>query len=287
MDEMELQTGTLSSQVKIERKKVTFSTWMKPYEKVRMEFPVTIKKRGRYVIPHVMVRGGDFLGLKTDYREATRFNEIVVAPRLTEGIEIENVLGGFIGEMSVRRFLYEDPILTVGYRDYTGQEPMKMISWKQTAKGQGLMVRQQDYTVEPTVRVLLDVDTKNEDSKDLIETCYSLARTVCQMLEERGMVYDFYTNAVMVGFLKEYADIEEGLGKFHYYKVLESLGRGTWSAQPKSEQFFSGIAGHPGVQKGCIVIAPGREVYAVEALSRLKDNSGGSMLVLCGEEWLK
>ena len=46
-----------------------------------------------------------------------------------------DVLSGFLGDVSVRRFIYEDPVLTTGFREYTGREPMKHISWTQSARG--------------------------------------------------------------------------------------------------------------------------------------------------------
>lgn len=284
LNEMTLAQTPDSPKYRFERKKVSFSTWLKPYEKVSVEIPVTFAKRGRYVIPHVVVYGGDFLGLKTISRQATKFNEVVIAPEMACDNKLQDVFGGFLGDVSVRRFLYEDPVLTVGYRDYTGQEPMKMIAWKQSAKGQGLMVRQQDYTVEPLVRVLLNTDTAADDKKELLEKCFSIARTVCQTLEEQGISYDFSTNAVMIGFLKEYSDIEDGLGTFHYYKVLESLGRATFSSRISKEKFFEGIVQAKQVSRGIIVISPTEDIYASETLSYLKDQAGGSLLVLCAQE---
>lgn len=59
------------------------------------------------------------------------------------------MLGGFLGELSVNRYLYEDPILTAGYRSYTSGDPMRSIAWKQSVQGQGLMVKKWDYTTEP------------------------------------------------------------------------------------------------------------------------------------------
>ena len=47
------------------------------------------------------------------------------------------MLGGFLGELSVNRYLYEDPILTAGYRPYTSGDPMRSIAWKQSVRGTG------------------------------------------------------------------------------------------------------------------------------------------------------
>ena len=56
----------------------------------------------------------------------------------------------------MNRFIMEDPVLRLGYRDYTGREPIKQISWTQTARMGRMMVSCQDYTVERTVTVMLN-----------------------------------------------------------------------------------------------------------------------------------
>ena len=112
---------------------------------------------------------------------------------------LRELLGSFLGDYSVQRYLYEDPVMTAGYREYTGREPMKQISWKQSAHSMGLMVREYDHTVEPVLTLLLNVETAQERKEPVLETCYSLARTVCQELEDKGIKYVFCTNAAQAG----------------------------------------------------------------------------------------
>ena len=63
---------------------------------------------------------------------------VLILPELEEAQrELEEMLGGFLGELSVNRYLYEDPILTAGYRPYTSGDPMRSIAWKQSVRGAG------------------------------------------------------------------------------------------------------------------------------------------------------
>ena len=52
------------------------------------------------------------------------------------------------------------------------------------------------HTSEPAVSVLLNADgPRSPEHSERMERCFSLARTVCRVLEERGIGYDFTTNA--------------------------------------------------------------------------------------------
>ncbi len=69
------------------------------------------------------------------------------------------MLGGVIGDISVNRFIFEDPMLTVGFSEYTGREPMRDISWTQSARLGRMMVKNYDHTVDLSVTILLNVQS--------------------------------------------------------------------------------------------------------------------------------
>ena len=193
-----------------------------------------------------------------------------------------------MGDVSVRRFIMEDPVLTLGYREYTGREPMKMISWSQSARGMGLMVKKYDYTQEPAVSVLLNLESREED-KDLLEErterCFSIARTVCSTLEDRSIQYNFATNAVIAGGMANLSSMNEGLGRRHFEGVLEALGRATNSFSCSAEKLLQGsaAAGY-GSARGHILITPDRTSLRPQVINRLREISGGNLLVIAAEE---
>lgn len=114
---------------------VSFSTWLRPRQEVRFRVPVSIGRRGLYPLMPLKLSSGDFLGLDEQVRRSGQFRAVVVAPREAEDQRFADVLSGFLGDVSVRRFIYEDPVLTTGFREYTGREPMKHISWTQSEIG--------------------------------------------------------------------------------------------------------------------------------------------------------
>ncbi len=232
--------------------------WLRPGEQAELSIEVVIHERGKFVIPHPVVYGGDFLGIAEQVRRLEQYREIVVAPREISAMPAAVLSGGILGDYPVRRFLYEDPVLTAGYREYTGREPMKMISWTQSARGLGLMVRTLDHTAQPSVRVILNVDTTVDDRELVLEYGFSLARMVCKVLEEREIPYDFFTNAVTDGGWGE-PEVGEGLGGNHFQSVLECLGRATYKAGMSCASLAKKSLERRTTPGGCIFITPDDE----------------------------
>lgn len=262
---------------------VEFTTWLRPRQQLTRSIPVTIGSRGRYVLKDMTLFGGDFLGLNEEYRNFGRFNEVVVAPYPAASVKLNDMFGGFMGEVSVSRFILEDPVLTLGYREYTGREPIKMISWTQSARGSGLMVKKNDYTLEPSVSVLLNVDTATEDSEALLEQCFSLARSVCDLLEKRGVKYTFSTNSILAGKIIDPGAAAEGLGRRHFMGILEQLGRATGSAAISLEQLLEKESLRQ-TSAGRILITPDSETASPRTMSRLREAAGGHLLILRASE---
>lgn len=268
---------------------ISYTTWLRPHQEVQFRVPVSISRRGQYMLGTLRVFGGDFLGLKQEVRRLKQFRAVIAAPREAPESQITDVLGGFLGDISVRRFIYEDPVLTSGFREYTGREPMRSISWTQSARGQGLMVKKYDYTAEPAVSVLLNVDSTAADREALLEKCFSITRTVCRMLEEAGISYDFLTNADIMGTSEllgegeEWSELGDGFGENHFRAVLERLGLATYYTPFSGERLLERSL-EAGTSRGRILITPGDDFTSSQTLVRLSEAANGNLLILRAEE---
>lgn len=263
---------------------ITCTTWLRPHQTAEFRIPVRIEHRGRYVFRPLTVCGGDFLGIREEKRRYERFREVVVAPRESVEADLSAVMGGFLGDCSVRRFLYEDPILTAGFREYTGQEPMKKISWAQSARGHGIMVKNNDYMVEPTMTVVLHAAARSGQQAGEFESCLCLARTVCRQLEDRRIPYDLCTNAAAAGgwYDEDGWPVPRGFGSAHFDRVLELLGRTTDTAARSDQAMLSFLAGEQTV-RGRILITTASGMPEEGYLHRLRAASDGALLVLTPE----
>lgn len=200
---------------------VEFRVTLLGHRSITKNVTVSFPERGVYKIGSYHLSTGDLLG----FREAKCHGEgksIVVMPRRSQQKTALDAVGGFLGDISVRRFILEDPILTTGFRDYTGREPMRAISWTRTAQTGSLQVKQYDYTAERHVVVLLN--TEGADPQQL-EECLRLTRSVCEKLEQQKVPYGFRTNANLPGPVGKVHTMAEGLGLQHLHTILYGLGR--------------------------------------------------------------
>ena len=260
------------------------TVWLAPRQKLERHIPMTAPGRGRYSLHELTVYGGDFLGMKESCRGVYHYREIVVYPKEAKLESLDDAFGGFLGDLSVRRFLFEDPVLTLGYRDYTGREPMKSISWTQSARRGALMVKNYDHTTEPSVSVILNGAAPEGTDDAVIERCFELARAVCARLEQKGAKYDFSMNVAMAGSMQADCAVPEGMGQRHFYGVLECLGRATDRVRGDVEKLVQGRLQVTSAH-GFIIITPERDVHAQRAI-RMAGRSGASVLVLCAKEMM-
>ena len=85
--------------------RLSWQTWLMPHQQLVKEISFTIQARGCYVFRGSSLFAGDFAGIKGTVRLFERHEEIVVYPPLQDSTEFADTLGGYLGEISVRRFI--------------------------------------------------------------------------------------------------------------------------------------------------------------------------------------
>ena len=267
---------------------LTTSLYLMPRQKLTRSLRASLPNRGRYLFLGCRLQGGDLLGLQDNYRTLSLFKEVVVMPRSASSPAFKQLLGGMMGEISVNRFIFEDPMLTIGFSEYSGREPLRDISWTQSARLGRMMVKNYDHTIDLSVTIILNVQSVlnvlEEDER--LEACCSIARSVCEQLEAKHIQYSFLSNAIPSGTTNLYTDIEEGLGSGHFYGIMEFLGRITQGAL---ESFSFTL------QRACqscepgrhhIVITPSRNPAWEDMLQRLQERSDGRVYLLTPDDLL-
>lgn len=211
--------------------------YLMPRQVYTRKVEVRLPKRGCHYFRNASLYGGDFMGLKENSKQYTYFKEVVVMPRSIESPVLDKTLGDYLGDLSVNRFILEDPVLTIGFREYTGREPQRAISWVQSARFGKMMVKNYDHTLDLSLTILLNVKTplRTEESEERVEQCFSLVRAVCETMEEKQVKYKFSTNATISGYAGNWSDVNEGLGGNHFRTVMEGLGRAiSYATEPFS-----------------------------------------------------
>lgn len=208
--------GTLATR-SVER-----TLFLMPHETWEGTLTVSVPARGRYVFTSSNLTAGDFLGLRENTKTFSYLEEAVALPERAAVPGLDGAFGNFLGDVSVRRFILSDPVLTAGYHEYTGREPMKDVSWPRTLQSGTLMVKEYDHTAELSVMVLLNIDGASQEAA---EKCFSVTRSALEDLTKRGVSFSFCSNAHTGSRAGLWEYLEDGTGRVHLYTALEGLGR--------------------------------------------------------------
>lgn len=256
--------------------------YLMPRQLWQRELSVKMPKRGRYIFRGGTMQGGDFLGLSEEIVYVPAQEELIVCPARSQDPALPQLLGGFLGDRSVNRFIMEDPVLTLGFREYSGREPMKSISWTQSARAGQLMVKNYDHTLELTATVLLNVQTKKKDPlmAEKLEECFSLARSVCETLEEKHIPYRFLSNIVTAGAVSRWSNVAEGLGSSHLSTILEGLGRATYDCVRPFAVTLTQASRSAEQGRTHILILPDRDPDLEREIRLLEQRTGTRALIL-------
>ena len=254
-------------------------------QKTELVRNVKLSERGRYFFRGSSVECGDFLGYQTSMENYPEMAEIVVKPRAYPHGEISLLLGGYLGDYAVRNSLFEDPVLTIGFREYTGREPFRSISWTQSARHNRLLVKQQEPVADLSCTVLLNTEcSRGKYVSMLLEQTYSMVRSLCEELEKKKISYDFYTNGTIAGAMGNWKRVEEGLGANHLETVLEGLGRMTYDVSEPLDTFFLRVLKGARGGNSFVVVTPERTARLDELVAGLSERTGRSVLVISAEE---
>ncbi|MCL2323664.1 MAG: DUF58 domain-containing protein, partial [Oscillospiraceae bacterium] len=158
-------------------------------------------------------------------------------------------------------------------------------SWTQSAKVNRLMVKKFDFTTDPSVSILLNVEcnTTGIVKELLIEKCYSITRTVCRIMEEKGIKYDFFTNSTTSNAISRWFYIYEGLGRKHFYTILEGLGRAHYDFTEGFDKTIDKSIYRISSKRSTIIITPHKDF---KHLDKLYANYS-DVLIISAEEAIK
>ncbi len=253
----------------------TVDFFLMPHRIYEGKVKISFKHRGHHEIGKVYVECGDFLGFSSVTSSYDIPKRVVCTALPAPEDQDITAVGGYLGDVSVRRFIHEDPNLILGYREYTGYEPLKNISWAQTAKTGQLMVKNHDFTVDTDVAVVVNIEDLT--NKRLIEHCLSLVRTVSDKLEENKIPYALISNGDLFS-------MEKGVGRKHAFGVQRRIGVSNFVRYFSFEELVERVVAGGRGSRGCIIITPTMSRRNAACVSWINKHSDVPACVLVGEE---
>ncbi len=214
---------------------------MHGHQQVKRSLRASIAQRGEYCFSYADFYAGDFLGFHEYVYRMENDSRIVVYPARLENAVLPKTFNDALDDLARKKQLLEDPISVCGYRDYTGAEPMRQISWKQSAAHNTLIVKQFDPAWQQDILIALDTDLHGDfdEYPAQQEYCFSLARTVCEQIEQRNIAYQLVTNAAVTGELSGFSSTG-GMGG-SYRKILYALGSAKTGSVASVEELMHAV----------------------------------------------
>lgn len=260
----------------------TYVSYILPYQRVKRTYQIKAKERGLYQIKETNLGLGDFIGFKMIYKNININKEIVVLPRKKDLKKSLVPMGSLNGNVSVRRWIIDDPLMILGIREYTGNEPQKYIHWQSSLKHGRLMVKNFDFTTDNSIIIVLNIETIKPFwagiEKDHIENSISLVRGVMEELEDKKIPYGFITNA----FGSNSTTTQfyyPGLGRNQLAFLLEMLGRINYGISFTFEDLLTEILNKRSNYSTFVVVTPKIFPSYVDKLNKLSKSSTKVVLI--------
>ena len=255
-------------------------------QQVRRYLRASIASRGEYCFSDAEFHAGDFLGFREFDYEMPNDKRIVIYPPRIENAELLKAFRCALDEIARRKQLLEDPISVCGYRDYTGREPMRRISWMQSAVRGSLVVKQFDPVWQQSVLVVLDMQYHGEYDLHYRrqEICFSIARTVCDELERRSLGYRMVTNAIITNDISVFSS-PGGMGGA-YSRILYALGSAKNGEVCSTEELIVSACSGADRQRTMVFISTRGNAEVLAAVARARSITGGEVLTVFADELL-
>lgn len=246
--------------------------FLMPGQSAKCTIELTLSSRGVHRLGQHYLEAGDFMGLSTYVKSFEPEATVVCTSKLSDK-EVEVVVkGGYTGDITTRRFIMDDPSIIAGYREYSGTEPLKKISWLQSAKRGELMVKINDFTIDVNVAVALNMENYLSSERQM-EKCFEIARSVCEQLEDLRIPYMLITNGDM-------GMLQRGLGRLHLLAILKRIGNSGCACYTGFGSLVDRCIANKSGNTGYIVITMPLPPEGNSSLDRLRSSSDREVLVL-------
>ncbi len=174
----------------------TFS--LRWYQRVSRRYRIHCPKRGFYRFGPAHLKSGDLFGLFSQEGWEKGEDWLIVYPKVVPIAELGLLSKEPFGETKARQHIFEDPMRTIGVRDYQPGDSFKHIHWKATARQHRLQTRVYEPTTSYNLVVFLNVATfpKHWQGIDpvLLERTISVAASIASYATEQRYIVGVIAN---------------------------------------------------------------------------------------------
>lgn len=272
-----------------EEEENVYSIFMMPYQRIKRSYHIKAVERGLHRFTEVELILGDFVGFENDVKRIKINSKVTILPEKINLKDRISPAGDLYGDVSVKRWIIDDPLMTVGIRAYTEGDPQKYIHWASSMRYGELMVKQFDFTTDHSVMILLNIETAKpywrDINGDLIEEAIKVCRAVIEEMETLKISYGFVSNAFNIDsdHSKEYY-YHPGTGKTHQDRFLEILGNISYVVASSFEETVSNMARRKGSYSTVVIVTPKILESYINPMNKLSKVSTKTVVIAMDDE---
>lgn len=129
------------------------------YERVAREYTLVCPKRGFYFLGPADLIAGDLFGLFENRARISTPDRLIVYPRVVPLEELGFPGKEPFGDMRAVQPIFQDPLRTIGIRDYHPEDSFRHIHWKASARQQQLQTRVYEPSITQRIVLYLNIAT--------------------------------------------------------------------------------------------------------------------------------
>jgi uncharacterized protein (DUF58 family) len=201
-----------------------------PYTQITRKHRVQCMKRGCYDLQSAAMTCGDLFGLFVSYRtfQFDRQTRLLVYPERIPLGDIPLPSHSWQGDISVQRWIVDDPFRIAGVREYRYGDTMNMINWSATARAGALQVHRRDFTADHRIMIVLNFEITETmwgavTIPERIEKGIAYAAAIAESCLARGIDTGFSCNGPVVDRPKQSVRIAPSGGDAHLTDLYETM----------------------------------------------------------------
>ncbi len=155
---------------------------LKWFQRITRTYQIQAAERGFHRFGPAEIETGDLFGLFRTRHQWPQETVLIVYPKIVPLIDLGLPAKEPFGDLKATQFMFEDPIRTVGARDYRPEDDFRRLHWKATARRQKLQTRVLEPTTSHNLIVALNVATMAQHWRgvipEVLEQAISVAASV-------------------------------------------------------------------------------------------------------------
>jgi len=189
--------------VNINSHQTDFNTfWMLgPLQRITRNFQIECTQRGFHRYGPIAMETGDGFGFFNRGRKDEGIEHLIVYPQLYSVAELNLPAKNPFGETRASNTLFEDPLRTVGIREWQSSDDLRRVHWKATARQQQMLSRIYEPSEEQQILIFLNVTTMERHwhghIPELQERTISVAGSLAAVVDEQRLSVGLIANAAL------------------------------------------------------------------------------------------